>query len=105
MVSRSLGFAVIALTIGIGDASPATDPPAAQTEQTRQVTVVHEMASVGAQVRAEARFFHGFVSRIPAGKGVTPVVLEIVDAANGRTTVHLLQKPKEIVVVGSKIGR
>jgi hypothetical protein len=55
------------------------------------------------QVRAEARFFHGIVSRFSAGgKAPAPVALEIVDAANGRTMVHLLQKPKEIVVVGPK---
>jgi hypothetical protein len=57
------------------------------------------------QVRVEARrYFNGFVSRFSAGgRALAPVVLEIVDAASGRTTVHLSQKPKEIVVVGSKI--
>ena len=61
-------------------------------------------ASAGrVQVRAEARFFHGVISRFSAGgKAPAPVALEIVDAANGRTLVHLLQKPKEIVVVGPK---
>ena len=55
------------------------------------------------QVRTEARYFHGITSRVSAGGRAAPVVLEIVDAASGRTTVHLSQKPKEIVVVGSKI--
>ena len=57
------------------------------------------------QVRVETRrYFNGFVSRFSAGgRALAPVVLEIVDAASGRTTVHLSQKPKEIVVVGSKI--
>jgi hypothetical protein len=55
------------------------------------------------QARVEARrTFHGLVSRFSQG-GRDAVVLEIVDALTGQTTVHLSQKPKEIVVVGSKI--
>ena len=64
-------------------------------------------ASVGATGRVQARVdarrtFNGIVSRFSQGAR-DPAVLEVVDAATGRTVVHLSQKPKEIVVVGSKI--
>jgi hypothetical protein len=54
------------------------------------------------QVRAETRHFHGVISRLSAGSRELSVALEVVDAATGKTVVHLSQKPKEIVVVGSK---
>ena len=57
------------------------------------------------QVRAEIRrFFHGIVSRVGQGQDeIVPDSLEIVDSATGRTVVLMSSKPKEIVVVGSKI--
>ena len=84
------------------------DQVALEPGQSRSFEVPYSELGVSAgrvQVRVEARrYFNGFVSRFSAGgRALAPVALEIVDAASGRTTVHLLQKPKEIVVVGSKI--
>src|SRR5262249_13568723 len=58
-----------------------------------------------AQVRVEIRrrTFQGVISRISQGDlDGAPVVLEIVDDSTGKATVLISQKPKEIVVVGSK---
>lgn len=84
------------------------DQVALEPGQTHSFEVPYSAVGVSAgrvQVRVEARrYFNGFVSRFSAGgTALAPVALEIVDAASGRTTVHLSQKPKEIVVVGSKI--
>ncbi len=84
------------------------DEVALEPGQSRSFEIPYSALGASAgrvQVRVETRrYFNGFVSRFSAGgRAPGPVVLEIVDAASGRTTVHLLQKPKEIVVVGSKV--
>jgi hypothetical protein len=57
------------------------------------------------QVRAEIRrFFNGITARVSQGKNdIVPDSLEVFDSATGRTVVLMSSKPKEIVVVGSKI--
>ena len=57
------------------------------------------------QVRAEIRrFFHGIASRVSQGHDeIVPDSLEIVETSTGRTVLLMSSKPKEIVVVGSKI--
>ena len=84
------------------------DEVAIEPGQSRSFEVPYSALGASAgrvQVRVESRrHFNGLISRFSAGERERgPTVLEIVDAASGRTTVHLLQKPKEIVVVGSKI--
>jgi hypothetical protein len=68
---------------------------------------VSQLADAGgrAQVRTETRrFFNGVVSRVSTGVvDAAPTSLELVDAGTGRTVLLLSSKPKEIVVVGSKI--
>lgn len=91
-----------------GKAIVESDQVALEPGQSHSFEVPYSALGVPAgraQVRVEARrYFNGFVSRFSAGgRALAPVALEIVDAASGRTTVHLSQKPKEIVVVGSKI--
>jgi hypothetical protein len=56
------------------------------------------------QVRAEIRrFFPGIPSRISQGMtDAAPAALEIVEINTGKTLLLVSQKPKEIVVVGSK---
>lgn len=56
-------------------------------------------------MRAEIRrFFHGVASRVSQGQDeIVPDSLEIFETATGRTVVLMSSKPKEIVVVGSKI--
>jgi hypothetical protein len=56
------------------------------------------------RVQVRAKFFHGIASRVSQGHHeVVPDSLEIIDTATGRTVVLMSSKPKEIVVVGSKI--
>jgi hypothetical protein len=101
---------LFAFTVYDLDGRPIVEGDAVALEpgQSHSFEVPYSALGVSAgrvQVRVEARrYFNGFVSRFSAGgRALAPVALEIVDAASGRTTVHLSQKPKEIVVVGSKI--
>jgi hypothetical protein len=58
-----------------------------------------------AQVRVEIRrrFFPGITSRISQGElDGAPAAVEIFKDGTGKTTILISQKPKEIVVVGSK---
>ena len=87
-------------------AEVALEPGAAHSVEIPYSALSGTASGGRVQVRTEVRrHFHGITNRISqGGRDLAPVVLEIVDAG-GRTTVHLSQKPKEIVVVGSKIDR
>ena len=100
-------FAFTVLSAG-GDALVESD--AVTLEPGRLYSFEIPSSSIGAltgrvQVRIETRYFHGVISRLSAGADELATALEVVDVATGRTVVHLSQKPKEIVVVGSKIPR
>jgi hypothetical protein len=72
---------------------------------TYQELAVNASATGRLQVRIELRrFFPGIASRVSQGsRDAAPASLELVDTASGRTVLFTSQKPKEIVVVGSRI--
>lgn len=70
-----------------------------------ELLAAHSSLTGRIQVRAEIRrFYHGIASRVSQGQAdIVPDSLEIFETSTGRTVVLMSSKPKEIVVVGSKI--